>query len=101
MFGYTSDATEGAIPLLHSMAPRLGWKLTGACKKDVFWWVRPVDKTQVTFEYLQHTVVVSTPHAEPLQSVCRKEEYTGYSGFVETALSMEELIGSSTRRGSG
>jgi len=101
MFGYASDETEDAMPLTHSMATRLGKKLTDVRKNGDLWWLRPDGKTQVTIEYVQradgsveprkiHTVVISTQHAEPLKAV-RSKEVAGYSGPEETAPSMEEM----------
>merc|ERR1712014_105093 len=74
MFGYASDETENCMPLTHSMATRLGKKLTDVRKSGELWWLRPDGKTQVTIEYLSkadgsvepkkiHTVVISTQHA--------------------------------------
>jgi len=101
MFGYASDETEDAMPLTHSMATRLGKKLTDVRKNGDLWWLRPDGKTQVTIEYVQradgsveprkiHTVVISTQHAEPLKAV-RSKEVAGYSGPEETAPSMEDM----------
>merc|ERR1712025_1012033 len=101
MFGYASDETEDCMPLTHSMATRLGKKLTDVRKSDKLWWLRPDGKTQVTIEYLQkadgsvepqkiHTVVISTQHAEPSKAV-RSKECAGYSGPEMTAPSMEEM----------
>merc|ERR1712064_46913 len=101
MFGYASDETEDAMPLTHSMATRLGKKLTDVRKNGDLWWLRPDGKTQVTIEYVQradgsveprkiHTVVISTQHAEPLKAV-RSKEVAGYSGTEETAPSMDEM----------
>merc|ERR1712023_250501 len=101
MFGYASDETEDCMPLTHSMATRLGKKLTDVRKNGKLWWLRPDGKTQVTIEYLQksdgaveplkiHTVVISTQHAEPLKAV-RSKECAGYSGPEMTAPSMEEM----------
>merc|ERR1712117_509388 len=84
MFGYASDETEDCMPLTHSMATRLGKKLTDVRKNGSLWWLRPDGKTQVTIQYLQredgsvepqkiHTVVISTQHAEPLKATRRKE----------------------------
>merc|ERR1711920_753609 len=36
MFGYASDETEDCMPLTHSMATRLGKKLTDVRKRDCF-----------------------------------------------------------------
>jgi S-adenosylmethionine synthetase len=101
MFGYASDETEDCMPLTHSMATRLGKKLTDVRKDGSLWWLRPDGKTQVTIEYLQkadgsveplkiHTVVISTQHAEPLKAV-RTKECVGYSGPEMTAPSMEDM----------
>merc|ERR1712019_206547 len=101
MFGYASDETADCMPLTHSMATRLGKKLTDVRKSGELWWLRPDGKTQVTIQYLQkadgsvepqkiHTVVISTQHAEPSKAV-RSKECAGYSGPEMTAPSMEEI----------
>merc|ERR1712085_114131 len=101
MFGYASDETEDCMPLTHSMATRLGKKLTDVRKSGDLWWLRPDGKTQVTIEYLQradgsvepqkiHTVVISTQHAEPSKAV-RSKECAGYKGAEMTAPSMVEM----------
>merc|ERR1712039_81067 len=101
MFGYASDETEDCMPLTHSMATRLGKKLTDVRKSGLLWWLRPDGKTQVTIEYLQkadgsveprkiHTVVISTQHAEPLKAT-RRKEVAGYTGEDATAPSMEDM----------
>merc|ERR1711971_1094212 len=101
MFGYASDETEDCMPLTHSMATRLGKKLTDVRKSGKLWWLRPDGKTQVTIQYLQkadgsvepqkiHTVVISTQHAEPSKAV-RSKECAGYKGPEMTAPSMEEM----------
>merc|ERR1712188_146518 len=101
MFGYASDETEDCMPLTHSMATRLGKKLTDVRKSGKLWWLRPDGKTQVTIESLQHadgsveprkihTVVISTQHAEPCKAT-RCKEVAGYSGEDATAPSMEEM----------
>merc|ERR1711971_178300 len=101
MFGYASDETEDGMPLTHSMATRLGKKLTDVRKSGLLWWLRPDGKTQVTIEYLQkadgsveprkiHTVVISTQHAEPLKAT-RRKEVAGYTGADATAPSMEDM----------
>merc|ERR1711937_627955 len=101
MFGYASDETEDRMPLTHSMATRLGKKLTDVRKSGLLWWLRPDGKTQVTIEYLQkadgsveplriHTVVISTQHAEPGKAT-RCTEVAGYTGEDSTAPSMEEM----------
>merc|ERR1712159_499655 len=101
MFGYASDETEDCVPLTHSMATRLGKKLTDVRKSGDLWWLRPDGKTQVTIEYASkadgsveptkiHTVVISTQHAEPLKAV-RSKECAGYTGPEMTAPSMEDM----------
>merc|ERR1711977_228546 len=101
MFGYASDETEDCMPLTHSMATRLGKKLTDVRKSGKLWWLRPDGKTQVTIQYLQkadgsvepqkiHTVVISTQHAEPLKAV-RTKECAGYTGPEMTAPSMADM----------
>merc|ERR1712176_1730847 len=101
MFGYASDETADCMPLTHSMATRLGKKLTDVRKSGELWWLRPDGKTQVTIQYLQkpdgsvepqkiHTVVISTQHAEPLKAT-RCKEVAGYTGPDATAPSMEEM----------
>merc|ERR1712037_1011747 len=93
--------TEDCMPLTHSMATRLGKKLTDVRKSGLLWWLRPDGKTQVTIQYLQredgsvepqkiHTVVISTQHAEPLKAT-RCKEVAGYKGPDATAPSMEEM----------
>merc|ERR1711957_165003 len=101
MFGYATDETEDFMPLTHSMATRLGKKLTDVRKSGQLWWLRPDGKTQVTIEYLQkadgsveprkiHTVVISTRHAEPSKAK-RSKEVAGYTGKDEVAPSMKEM----------
>jgi len=101
MFGYATDETEDCMPLTHSVATKLGKKLTDVRKSGDLWWLRPDGKTQVTIEYLQkpdgsvepkkiHTVVISTQHAEPSKAI-RSKECAGYSGPEMTAPSMEEM----------
>merc|ERR1711981_49340 len=101
MFGYASDETEDCMPLTHSMATRLGKKLTDVRKSGDLWWLRPDGKTQVTIEYAQkgdgsvepksiHTVVISSQHAEPSKAK-RTKECAGYTGPEMTAPSMEDM----------
>merc|ERR1712149_162721 len=101
MFGYASDETADCMPSTHSMATRLGKKLTDVRKNGELWWLRPDGKTQVTIQYKQkadgsvepqkiHTVVISTQHAEPLKAK-RSEECVNYTGPDATAPSMEEM----------
>jgi len=101
MFGYASDETSDGMPLTHSVATRLGKKLTDVRKNGALWWLRPDGKTQVTIKYKQladgsvqpleiHTVVISTQHAEPLKAT-RRNECAGYDGPDEVAPSMEDM----------
>eukprot|EP00913_Durusdinium_trenchii_P032873 g30773.t1 len=101
MFGYATDETSDCMPLTHSIATRLGKKLTDVRKSGELWWLRPDGKTQVTIEYLGkedgsvepqkiHTVVISTQHAEPTKAV-RSKECAGYKGPEMTAPSMVEM----------
>jgi len=101
MFGYATDETEDCMPLTHSVATKLGKKLTDVRKDGKLWWLRPDGKTQVTIEYLQkadgsvepqkfHTIVISTQHAEPSKAT-RRKECAGYTGADETAPSMDEM----------
>merc|ERR1712232_1310935 len=101
MFGYASDETADCMPLTHSVATKLGKKLTDVRKNGELWWLRPDGKTQVTIEYKQnadgsveplkfHTVVISTQHAEPCKAT-RCKEVAGYKGSDEPAPSMEDM----------
>merc|ERR1719199_1271340 len=101
MFGYASDETADCMPLTHSMATRLGKKLTDVRKNGELWWLRPDGKTQVTIQYMQnedgsvepmkiHTVVISSQHAEPKKAT-KCKEMEGYTGPDATAPSMEEM----------
>merc|ERR1712241_1343421 len=85
----------------HSIATKLGKKLTDVRKSGKLWWLRLDGKTQVTIEYLQkadgsvepqkfHTIVISTQHAEPSKAT-RCKEVAGYTGPDATAPSMEEM----------
>jgi S-adenosylmethionine synthetase len=101
MFGYATNETKDCMPLTHSLATRLGKKLTDVRKSGLLWWLRPDGKTQVTIKYVQHadgsvepveihTVVISTQHAEPSVRK-RSEECKGYTGEDMVAPSMEEM----------
>merc|ERR1712139_754771 len=101
MFGYATDETEDCMPLTHSVATKLGKKLTDVRKSGELWWLRPDGKTQVSIEYKQnadgsveptkvHTVVISTQHAEPMKAT-RRTEVAGYDGADETAPSMDDM----------
>merc|ERR1711897_19002 len=101
MFGYATDETADCMPLTHSVATKLGKKLTDVRKSGELWWLRPDGKTQVTIQYQMkpdgsvepqkiHTVVISTQHAEPSKAK-RTKECAGYTGPEMTAPSMEEM----------
>ena len=72
MFGYATNETPECMPLSHSLATRLGYRLTEVRKQGICPWVRPDGKTQVTVEYTEesgrmkplrvHTIVISTQH---------------------------------------
>lgn len=72
MFGYACDETEEYMPLSHSLATRLGKRLTDVRKECILPYIRPDGKTQVTVEYEDrdgvpvpkrvHTIVISTQH---------------------------------------
>jgi S-adenosylmethionine synthetase len=73
MFGYATNETEECMPLTHSLATKLGYRLTEVRKNGTCPWVRPDGKTQVSIEYRQengkmiplrvHTILISTQHA--------------------------------------
>jgi len=101
MFGYASDETADYMPLTHSMATRIGKKLTEVRKNGTLWWVRPDGKTQVTIRYRQnedgsvepieiHTVLISTQHADPGVAL-RSEEDKSYDGPEMTAPTKKEM----------
>mmetsp|Transcript_13232 Transcript_13232/g.17152 ORF Transcript_13232/g.17152 Transcript_13232/m.17152 type:complete len:385 (-) Transcript_13232:263-1417(-) len=72
MFGYATNETPELMPLTHSLATGIGYKLTTVRKDGTLPLLRPDGKTQVTIEYEKrggsltpkriHTVVVSTQH---------------------------------------
>lgn len=73
MFGYATDETEELMPLTHSLATRLGKRLTEVRNSGLLPYLRPDGKTQVTVEYKNdngrmvplrvHTILISTQHA--------------------------------------
>eukprot|EP00741_Cyanophora_paradoxa_P009567 tig00001530_g9266.t1 len=84
MFGYASDETPELMPLTHTLATQLGYRLTEARKNGECPWLRPDGKTQVTVEYKRvggkltplrvHTILISTQHSEEVTNeVIRKE----------------------------
>merc|ERR1719261_165292 len=73
MFGYATDETPELMPLTHSLATGLGYRLTQVRKDGTLPKLRPDGKTQVTVEYEKnddgsvtplrvHTIVISTQH---------------------------------------
>merc|ERR1711934_571708 len=73
MFGYATDETPEMMPLTHSLATGLGYRLTEGRKDGTLPLLRPDGKTQVTVEYKKeadggltplrvHTIVISTQH---------------------------------------
>lgn len=72
MFGYATNETPELMPLTHSLATKIGYKLTEVRKNGQLGWLRPDGKTQVTVEYRKeggrvipirvHTIVISTQH---------------------------------------
>merc|ERR1711988_339463 len=73
MFGYATDETPEMMPLTHSLATGLGYRLTQVRKDGTLPLLRPDGKTQVTVEYEKkadgsleplrvHTIVISTQH---------------------------------------
>merc|ERR1712159_543030 len=73
MFGYATDETPEMMPLTHSLATGLGYRLTEVRKDGTLPLLRPDGKTQVTVEYKKeadggltplrvHTIVISTQH---------------------------------------
>ena len=56
----------------HSLATRLGKRLSDVRKNGALRWLRPDGNTQVTIERVQTTVVISTQDSEPLKAVRRK-----------------------------
>ncbi|CAK0902643.1 unnamed protein product, partial [Prorocentrum cordatum] len=93
MFGYATDETEDCMPLTHSVATKLGKKLTDVRKSGQLWWLRPDGKTQADGSVepqSMHTIVISTQHAEPLKAK-RSKECAGYAGPEQIAPSMEEM----------
>jgi S-adenosylmethionine synthetase len=73
MFGYATNETPELMPLSHSLATKLGKRLTDVRKQGILPYIRPDGKTQVTVEYERRggalkplrvdTIVISTQHA--------------------------------------
>eukprot|EP01053_Blabericola_migrator_P001176 Blabericola_migrator_1__1175@NODE_12_length_24658_cov_176_683258_g9_i0_p6_GENE_NODE_12_length_24658_cov_176_683258_g9_i0NODE_12_length_24658_cov_176_683258_g9_i0_p6_ORF_typecomplete_len395_score68_42SAdoMet_synt_C/PF02773_16/1_1e67SAdoMet_synt_M/PF02772_16/2e45SAdoMet_synt_N/PF00438_20/2e44_NODE_12_length_24658_cov_176_683258_g9_i01882720011 len=74
VFGYATDETPELMPLTHSLASQLSYRLAEVRKEKILNWVRPDAKTQVTVEYEEsdngvltplrvHTILISAQHA--------------------------------------
>ena len=76
MFGYATDETPELMPLTHTLATKIGSRLTEVRRNGTCPWVRPDGKTQVTCEYKivngamvplrVHTIVISTQHDDDI-----------------------------------
>merc|ERR1711998_175157 len=88
MFGYATDETAELMPLTHSLATGLGYRLTEVRKNGVCPLLRPDGKTQVTVEYEKrggslkpkrvHTIVISTQHDPAYTQEQLKEDVMEY-----------------------
>jgi S-adenosylmethionine synthetase len=84
MFGYATDETPELMPLTHSLATKIGARLTEVRQKSILKWVRPDGKTQVTIEYKKvngamipqrvHTILISTQHDETVTNEQIRED---------------------------
>jgi S-adenosylmethionine synthetase len=84
MFGYATDETPECMPLTHTLATKIGARLTLVRKDGTLPWVRPDGKTQVTVEYKKvngamvplrvHTIVISTQHDETVTNEKIRED---------------------------
>ena len=83
MFGYASDEAADCMPLAHSMATRLGKKLTDVRRYGDLWWLRPDNKTQATIQYLQKTDGSVQPlkiHSGHFHLTCRDRQGLAHQG---------------------
>jgi len=67
MFAYASDETADCMLLTHSMATRLGKKLTDVRKSGELWWLCPKDKARLAIQYPQK----ADGPVQPLKIHCR------------------------------
>mmetsp|Transcript_55703 Transcript_55703/g.136746 ORF Transcript_55703/g.136746 Transcript_55703/m.136746 type:complete len:390 (+) Transcript_55703:21-1190(+) len=85
MFGYATNESEDYMPLTHSLATKLGYRLTEVRKDGTVPWVRPDGKTQVTMQYKKDAqgkispmrvdaIVISTQHDEDVSNDKIKED---------------------------
>eukprot|EP01066_Platyproteum_vivax_P017707 Platyproteum_vivax@DN7422_c0_g1_i1.p1 len=84
MFGYATDESEELMPLSHSLATKLGYRLTEVRKNDTMKYLRPDGKTQVTVEYKKvdghmipqriHTIVISAQHSPDVTTETVRED---------------------------
>ena len=90
MFGYATDETPELMPLSHSLATKLGKRLTDVRKQGICPWLRPDGKTQVTVEYRNnsfdgrmipvrvHTILISTQHDPEISNQQIRQELIQY-----------------------
>lgn len=88
MFGYATDETSELMPLTHSLATRLGKRLTNVRKSGLLPYLRPDGKTQVTVEYKNengrmvpqrvHTLLISTQHAPEVSNERLRRDLAEY-----------------------
>lgn len=103
MFGYATDETEELMPLTHSLATRLGRRLTDVRKSGLLPYLRPDGKTQVTVEYKNvegrmvpqrvHTILISTQHAP---EVANENLRADLAEYVIKPIVPEELLDDDT-----
>ncbi len=74
MFGYATNETDTYMPLPIFLSHQLAKRLSDVRKDEIFNYLRPDGKVQVTVEYDEHdepsridTIVVSTQHAEDVE----------------------------------